>query len=481
MEHAHDDALLTPADRLALSRRRFMTAASATAGVAALSACAGGGGGGAPDAPADGGGEKSDDNPFGVAEGSTVDVVIFDGGYGDEYAIAAGKAMEELHPGVTVEVNSTVNIGPELQPRFVGGNPPDVFDNSGAQSMDTEALISEGQLAELDALLEAPSIDGGTVGESLLPGATDPGTYSGSFLAMNYVYTVYALWYSQKQFDDNGWSVPTTWDELMALGETVKAAGSHLFSYGGQNASTYYQELALSMAVKQGGVEVAKNIDRLEPDAFAQDAVVQAYAALEEAVKAGFFVPGGAGVKHTQAQTDWVTGKSVMYPSGSWIENEQRDVTPEDYALTGAPVPLLGEGAALPLAAIHGTAGEPFMVPSQGKNAAGGLEFLRVMLSQEQATQFTALTGSPTVVQGAAPDPADASTALTSTLAMIEAAGADTFNYNFSEWYGLGADNVTLWTEFLDGRTTADQLREKQQALIDAVREDDTVTKFDVP
>jgi N-acetylglucosamine transport system substrate-binding protein len=477
--------MMTPLERLGASRRRFLALAGAGSGAVALTACAGGGGGdddssGDGGGAADGGGEKSDDNPFGVKDDSTVDIVIFDGGYGDEYAKDAGKAFEKLHDGVTAKVKSTVNIQPELQPRFVGGNPPDLFDNSGAQSMNISALINQGELAELQPLLDAQGVDGAAIKDTLLPGATDPGTYSGKFLALNYVYTVYALWFSAKQFDDEGWSAPKTWDDLMSLGEEAKKADLHLFSYGGQNASNYYQELALTMAIKEGGDEVRKKLDSLDAKAFEQDAVVKAYAALEEAVKAKFFVPGGEGIKHTQAQTDWVTGKSVIYPSGSWIENEQRGVTPKDYEMTAAPVPMLSSGGQMPYEAIHGAAGEPFVVPSKAANGAGGLEYLRVMLSNEQATNFTKLTGSPTVVKDAAPSDEDASSALQAVLKMIDEAGDNTFSFNFSDWYNLGPDTVTQWTEFLSGGIGADELREKQQKMFDKVREDDSIDKFDV-
>jgi N-acetylglucosamine transport system substrate-binding protein len=484
MDSSQDSSdTMTPLERLASSRRSFLALAGAGGGAVALSACAGGGGGDDSSSggdAADGGGDKSDDNPFGVESGSSVDVVIFDGGYGDDYAKDAGKAFEKLHSDITPKVKSTVNIQPELQPRFVGGNPPDLFDNSGAQSMSVEALINQDQLAELQPLLDAKGVDGTAIKDTLLPGATDPGTYSGKFLALDYVYTVYAIWYSAKQFDDKGWSAPKTWDDMMSLGEEAKKDKVALFSYGGQNASNYYQELALTMAIKEGGLDVQKKIDSLDAKAFEQDAVVKAYAALEDAVKAGFFAKGGEGIKHTQAQTDWVTGKSVIYPSGSWIENEQRGVTPEDYEMTGAPTPLLSSGAKLPYEAVHGTAGEPFLVPAKGKNTAGGMEFLRVMLSKDQATNFTKLTGSPTVVKDAAPTGDDASTALKSVLGMIDGAGDNTFTFNFSDWYNLGPDTVTQWTEFLSGAIGADELREKQQKMIDKVREDDSIKKFDV-
>ena len=42
-------------------------------------------------------------------------------------------------------------------------------------------------------------LDGeGTIEENLLPGVTSPGMFDGKFLGMNYVYTVYALWFSRR-------------------------------------------------------------------------------------------------------------------------------------------------------------------------------------------------------------------------------------------------------------------------------------------
>ena len=476
---------MTPLDRLGASRRRFLSLASLGTGAVALSACATGGGGDDADADgggavAEGGGDVSDDNPFGVAEDSSVDVVIFNGGYGDQYAIDAGEKFEELFPSVTVDVSSTVNIQPDLQPRFIGGDPPDLFDNSGAQSMNASALISEGSLSELQPLVDAPSLDGGTIGDSLLPGVLTPGTYSGKLYALNYMYTVFALWYSATQFEEKGWEVPATWDDVMAIGEEAKSDDLALFAWGGQNAADYFHELALSMAIKEGGPEVAKVLDRLEEGAYEQPTVVDAFAAIEDAVKEGYFLSGGAGIKHTEAQTEWVMGKAVMYPSGSWIENEQRSTTPDDYDMTGAPTPMLSDGAAMGPAAIHGAAGEPFMVPSKAANGAGGLEFLRVMLSKEQCENFSKLTSSMTIVKDTIPEDGFGSTALSSVSSMISEAGEDVFTFNFTDWYGMGDTFKPLWAEFLNGDITAEEARERSQSAIDKIREDDSAEKFDV-
>ena len=51
----------------------------------------------------------------------------------------------------------------------------------------------------------------------------------------------------------------------------------------------------------------------------------------------------------------------------------------------------------------HGAAGEPFIVREGGQQLAGGLEFLRVMLSKEIYADFSELTSSMTILQDTIP------------------------------------------------------------------------------
>ena len=56
-------------------------------------------------------------NPFAVAEGSTVDAVIFNGGYGIDYVDFAANLMKTNHPSLNIPVAPSTQIATELQPR----------------------------------------------------------------------------------------------------------------------------------------------------------------------------------------------------------------------------------------------------------------------------------------------------------------------------------------------------------------------------
>src|SRR5699024_4824764 len=115
-EKAQEPFMLeTPADSLGATRRLFLRLAGSATGAAGLSACAAVHGGddgddGDSGVPA-GEGEVSDDNRFGVDPEAAVEVVNFNGGYGDQYGLDAGEMYEEMYPDAEeVNVHSTVNI-----------------------------------------------------------------------------------------------------------------------------------------------------------------------------------------------------------------------------------------------------------------------------------------------------------------------------------------------------------------------------------
>jgi N-acetylglucosamine transport system substrate-binding protein len=207
-----------------INRRTFVRGALATAVflplAGTLASCASPSGGGSTSKS---GGTKSAKNPFGLADDASIEAVIFNGGYGYDYVSFAADQVKKKFPKASVKVSPATQIAQQLQPRFVGGNPPDLIDNSGANNIGFNTITD--QLSELDDVFEANNYEGKKIADTLYPAVKAPGTFSGKFVAINYVMTVYAMWYSQSLFDQNGWKAPKTWDEALDLGAKAKAAG----------------------------------------------------------------------------------------------------------------------------------------------------------------------------------------------------------------------------------------------------------------
>ncbi|RMB61944.1 N-acetylglucosamine/diacetylchitobiose ABC transporter substrate-binding protein [Tessaracoccus antarcticus] len=465
-----------------LHRRGFLKGALAAGALIPLAACAGGGDDpkATPAGSEPAGGETTTqadpNNPFGLKVPSDVDAAIFNGGYGIAYAEFAGAMVEKQHDGVKVKVSKIQDATTELQPRFAGGDPPDVIDNAGKGKIGLAAILD--QLEDLNDVIDSNNYEGDPIRDTLYAGVLEPGTIDDKLAVINYVLTVFGLWYSASLFEENGWEPPKTWDDAIALGAKAKEKGKYLFLWGNE-ASDYYMELAITSAIKEGGDEVRLALDNLEEGCWSKPALQAVFGKMEEIVKAGYVKPGGGGTQFTAAQAAWSQAQeALLYPSGAWIENEMKSQTKEDFKMTGTPVPTVTASPSKPFEAIHSAADEPYIVPSQGKNVAGGKEFMRAMLSKEAATNFAKEILSPTIVKDTVPEDGFGSTALVSQIGMLGAAGDNVFTWKFNAFYGMGNDTVVLWNSFLDGKLSTAELTSKLQEVTDAIRNDDAIEKF---
>ncbi len=452
-------------------------AAVLAAAMAIMTACSGAPAASqAPSGPA--ASTAASDNPFGVAEGSAVDAVVFDGGYGTDYVDFAGKMMSDKIPGTTVDVAPSTGIAQELQPRFVAGDPPDIFANDGAGNIPTATIID--QLATMDDLWNATNYDGTKISDAVFPNVKLDGTIDDKFVQMPYVMTLVSLWYSKSLFEENGWTPPKTWDEMLALGAKAKDKGLYLFTYG-KEAANYWEWMIWDSAAKEGGLSVLEDIVNLKPNAWHNPTLVKVYQEMEKAIKAGYIVPGGSGTQFTQAQAQWSNDeKALFYYSGSWIENEMKDATKEGFEMTAWPAPTLTSNSALPFEAVQAGAGVPYMIPADAANVAGGKELLRAMLSKDAATNFSKEKLAPTIVKDTVPDDGFGSTALASTMSTMEAAGDNIFNWVLANkqpaYYGI--DTMVPFTQFMDGKITAEEYLDTMQKACDKVANDDSVKKI---
>ncbi|MEU6711629.1 N-acetylglucosamine/diacetylchitobiose ABC transporter substrate-binding protein [Nonomuraea sp. NPDC046802] len=467
--------------RRQLLRRIGITALAAGPGAGLLSACATAGTGGEPSAaPSSAAASTSLQNPFGVDAKKPLEVIIFSGGYGDAYA---KELHEELYkkafPGVSVKHGGTQQIGTQLRPRFVGNDAPDVFNNSGPESMDLVALAAESQLADLAPLFNAPSIDDPAkkVRDTVTPAVLDNAKINGRDLVLNYTVSHRALWYNAKLFESMKWAVPTTWAEFTALGETAKKEGILLFAYPGQKGPYYQFWNVLYTAAKIGGNQVIIDIDNLVDNAWNAAPMKQAVAAWVD-IQAKYGDKAYFGLDHTQTQIKQLQNKLLFYPVGSWVENEMAKDKPMDFEYAIAPIPDVTAADKMPYGAIQVGVGENFVVAARGKNPQGGLEYLRIMLSKEGARGFTQKTKNLTVVYGAA-EGLDLPTGLMSAAKAQDAAGQNIItDARFEGWYkelfDYGTEQINV---VMAGRITPDQFCANMQKKADAVKKDDSVAK----
>ncbi|MEV8632948.1 N-acetylglucosamine/diacetylchitobiose ABC transporter substrate-binding protein [Streptosporangium sp. NPDC051023] len=468
-----------PESGAARPSRRELLRGAVLAGLCppALSACVGNPGP-APRAPASG--ATSAANPLGLVEDGPLEVWIFDGGLGDGYARTIHEPLvASRFPRLGIRHNATKEIAKTLQPRFAGGDPPEVVDNSGAGAMEFGALVQDGQLTDLTPLYDAPSWDDPavTVRETVDPVAIELGSYDGRPYVMNYTNTVWGIWYSRSLFEAEGWQVPRTWARFLELCESIKRSGGIApFTYAGRHPQ-YIYEAILTLAAKIGGRQVLRDIDNLEEGAWRAEPVRQAAAAFAE-IGAKYLLQGTAGLDHVQTQTAQNRGRVAMLPCGSWLENEQRGSAPEGFGYAMFPLPDFGPSDAMPYGTLHAQPGEEYIVPAGSANPRAGLEYLRAMLSRQAAGRFTEAVSTLTVVKGAS-EGRVLGQGLRSASAALVAAGENVVSFLFRKWYSELHDEVAAVSgQLMNGGLTVEQWVDRAQRKADMLRADPSVRKF---
>lgn len=416
-------------------------------------------------------------NPLGLEPGTTVEGVFFEGGFGRSYIDNAADIFRALHPENEMTVEGIQRVQEVLQPRFIGGNPPDVIDNSGAGNIPLDALVADDQLADLAPLMAAPSLDtpGKTFAETLFPGSQDVGVFNGKQLVLNIAFTVSGIWHSQSLFEEKGWTYPQTWDEMLALCETIKTDGTSPWTYQGRYPQYMVFGVFMPLVYKVGGIETIKALDNLEDGAWTSEPVLQAATMIHQLAANEYILPGTEGLTHTESQAEWLQGNAVFIPCGTWLENEMRELTPEGFNMVIEPVP--GPTADV-FSSILAWPGEPYIVPKNAANVIGGMEFMRCMLSKANAQFFAKEISAIMPVFGGS-EGIELSSALQSALSAAEAAGDGLFNYFWKDWYTpLNDTTRDAMGELLTNRITPEQFVETVQEIADEVKADDDIPKY---
>ncbi|MGH2618176.1 MAG: hypothetical protein ACRDJC_23355, partial [Thermomicrobiales bacterium] len=176
-------------------------------------------------------------------------------------------------------------------------------------------------------------------------------------------------------------------------------------------------------------------------------------------------------------QNEWLQGRAAFLPCGTWLENEMKDSIPPDFNMVLAPTPSLPDDT-ISFTGIFAGGGEPYIVPSQGKNVQGGKEWLRLLFSIEGGRFFAESTRSLSTVIGSG-EGLDLGTAFASTQEAIAAAGADTYVTRYQDWYTEFGDEVkNQLAELLQMRISIQEFQDAVQEASDFLKEDDSIPKY---
>ena len=140
--------------------------------------------------------------------------------------LEAALAPFEEETGIEVVYEGTDAFTTLLPVRVDSGEAPDIamFPQPGLM----KSLARAGELVPLDEVLERPALEA-AYGDTWL----DLGTVDGELYGIWYRAAVKSLvWYSPEEFEQRGYAVPETWDEMLALSDRIVADGGNPWCLG---------------------------------------------------------------------------------------------------------------------------------------------------------------------------------------------------------------------------------------------------------
>ena len=281
-------------------------------------------------------------------------------------ALASG--YEEAYPGMwqevcnafTAETGVKVNlicdknledvIGPSMQ----GGDFPDVIHlATGREKGLTEQFIKDRNIAELTDVLsmtipgESTKVSDKIVGGFTDTSVTNPYGDGVTYLAPMF-YSPCGLFYNAGLFEEKGWSVPATWDEMWELAEKAQAEGSYLFTYP---TTGYFDAFLYALMYSVGGADFFNKATTYAEGIWDTPEAQQCFDIIAKlASYTNPVTPAQANDQDfTQNQQLVLDNKALFMPNGTWIVGEMANAPRAEgfqWGMTALPAAKAGGNGA---------------------------------------------------------------------------------------------------------------------------------------
>ncbi|TNC17997.1 extracellular solute-binding protein [Georgenia sp. 311] len=265
----------------------------------------------------------------------------------DTYNDVIFPAFEEANPCISVDFQAFVNTeyNQILQTGLTGSDGPDIAQVRSYGLL--QPLVEGGNLVALDDIVpEVAEFD-----ETILAGAK--GREDGATYGVPFASQTLQMYYNTAIFEENGLEEPTTWEEFVALNESLAEAGVTPMAVGGLDAWMMPIVHDILGSAQYGGSEFEQAILSGDTD-FTDQAYVDS---LQTVVDLQQYMPENVvGVSYTESQVLFTTEQAAMFPGGSFelgffqAENPEMELgvfqvpPPPGSALDEAVTPAYADG-----------------------------------------------------------------------------------------------------------------------------------------
>ena len=344
--------------------------------------------GGTTDAPAEDAATEdvaTDD----TAEPTKIQVAAIETAYGADMWKEVTAAFT-AETGIEVELITNQQLEAVISPNMQAGNFPDVIHlATGRADALTEQFIKENLITDITDVLSmtvpgedklvSEKIAGGFTETSL----TNPYGDGKTYLAPMF-YSPCGLFYNAGLLEEKGWSVPTTWDEMWALGDLAAAEGIALFTYP---TTGYFDAFFYALMYSVGGPEFFNAATNYEEGIWETPEAQKCFEIVAKlATYTNPITPAQANDQDfTQNQQLVLDNKAIFMPNGTWIVGEMAEAPRAEgfaWGMTALPaVEAGGDGYSY-------TWFEQAWIPSGAANIDAAKQFVAFLYSDAACEAF---------------------------------------------------------------------------------------------
>lgn len=237
-------------------------------------------------------------------------------------AVAIFDALEEkfnaTHDDILLKIDSPNDAMTILKTKFIREDYPDIIGIGGD--------INFSNFLDADLFMDISDYEGlADIKESYLDinknleFVPKEGVY-----AVPYMANAAGILYNKDIFDEHGWTIPTTWDEFIALCEEIQDAGIQPLYLGYKDTWTCLAPWN-AIAVDLAPADVCSQVNRGDTT-FAEE-----YREVAEKVKVllDYAEPNPVAYSYNDACTAFARGQSAMYTMGSYAVPQIKSVNPD--------------------------------------------------------------------------------------------------------------------------------------------------------
>lgn len=347
----------------------------------------------------------------------TLNICVYEGGYGTEWIRNMAEKYEKK-TGVSVSFKADASVLSRIESALNPSSSTACYDIYMSHDIAWQTYASKGWLTPLDDLYEEEvEGTGKKFSERLIEGAAEVSRYTYNseehYYKVCWTQGVGGIVYNVDLFEANGWEVPTTYDELVSLCETIVASntgGGHgssasiaPFAWSGSARQYYWDYIVFEWWAELAGLdkietvkkylgptgEYADGYEMYNPETYYKE-FIQAYDLWYDliALNSDYSVDNAYSSNLLAAQMAFVNQNAAMIPYAHWAKNEIEKAAGGDLGFDIAMMEVPSVSSSSVGVNYNVGFGDSIIVPAKAENNDLAKDFIRYMATEEACADF---------------------------------------------------------------------------------------------